>query len=212
MHADFWHQKWKDNEIGFHMDQPHPMLVQYVERLAPAPAARIFLPLCGKTLDIGWLLSRGYRVAGAELSETAVRQLFGQLGLEPQVEQVGSLSRFSGPDIDIFVGDIFALSAPQLGAVDAVYDRAALVALPESTRAEYTAHLRGISRHAPQLLITFEYDQGQMSGPPFAVSGHEVGEHYGAHFAIELLESVNVPGGLKGHCEASEVLWLLREE
>jgi len=212
MHADFWHQKWKDNEIGFHMDQPHPMLVQYVERLAPAPDARIFLPLCGKTLDIGWLLSRGYRVAGAELSETAVRQLFEQLGQEPQVEKVGNLNRFSGPDIDIFVGDIFTLSAPQLGPVDAVYDRAALVALPESTRADYTVHLRGISRQAPQLLITFEYDQGQMSGPPFAVSGNEVEEHYGAHFAIELLESVNVPGGLKNRCEASEVLWLLRNE
>ena len=210
MEADFWHQRWKDNEIAFHNSAAHPLLRRYFDTLSLSEHSRIFLPLCGKTLDIAWLLAQGHRVVGAELSELAIRQLFVELGVEPKVTKVGNALLYSAEAIDIFVGDIFELSAEMLGPVDAVYDRAALVALPEAMRNRYSEHLTSISCTAPQLLITFEYDQRLMEGPPFSVDGEEVGLRYGKSYDVSLLETVTVAGGLKGKVAATERIWLLR--
>lgn len=209
MEAGFWHQRWEKNEIGFHESKANPLLVRHFDALSLPAGSRVFLPLCGKTLDIRWLLSRGYRVAGAELSGIAVGQLFEELGVEPAISKLGEVDRYRANDIDIFVGDIFALSGGMLGQVDAVYDRAALVALPEEMRERYTAHLREITNEAPQLLINFEYDQTLMNGPPFSVSNEEVSRHYGSSHRLSLLESAEVVGGLKGKCPAKENVWLL---
>jgi thiopurine S-methyltransferase len=97
-----------------------------------------------------------------------------------------------------------------LGPVDAVYDRAALVALPASMRDRYIAHLTSITAKAPQLLICYEYDQSAMEGPPFSITGEEVLRYYAATYDAKLLASAEVPGGLKGKCSAKEHVWLLR--
>jgi thiopurine S-methyltransferase len=211
MDANFWHQKWEKNDIGFHNSEANPLLVGYFKELALARGSRVFLPLCGKTLDIAWLLSRGYRVAGAELSRLAIEQLFAGLGVEPEITRVGDHDRYSAQGIDIFVGDIFALSGKILGPVDAVYDRAALVALPEAMRNRYTAHLMAITGKAPQLLISYEYDQSRLEGPPFSIRNAEVRRHYADNYDLALLASQDVPGGLKGQCAATENVWLLRK-
>jgi thiopurine S-methyltransferase len=166
--------------------------------------------LCGKTLDISWLLSNGYRVAGAELSQRAIEQLFRERGEQPAISAIGQVERWSAQHLDVFVGDIFALSKERLGPVDAVYDRAALVAFPAEMRDRYTAHLTRMTGEAPQLLICYEYDQRVMDGPPFSVSNEEVTRHYAAHYEVTLFASAEVPGGLKGKCPAKENVWLLK--
>lgn len=210
MDGSFWHQKWERNDIGFHESKANPLLVKHFGALELIKGARVFLPLCGKTLDIHWLLSTGYRVAGAELSMIAVQQLFAELEMTPTVEKVGHLHRYSDEDIDIFVGDIFELSASMLGAIDAIYDRAALVALPPELRTQYTAHLSAITEAAPQLLICYEYNQSQLDGPPFSISKEEIDEKYGNTYDVTLLDRLMVAGGLKGKLPASEYVWLLK--
>lgn len=209
MEPQFWHDRWASNEIGFHKSEANPLLVKYVDDLSLANGSRVFLPLCGKTLDIGWLLSRSYRVAGVELSVRAIEQLFLELKVTPTVTRVGRLDHYSAPQLDLFVGDIFDLTPEQLGSVDAIYDRAALVALPPDMRARYAAYLTALTAHAPQLLISFEYDQRLMDGPPFSVSRDEVRQHYGDRYDVVLLTSLDVPGGLKGRCQATETVYLL---
>ena len=159
MDAGFWRQRWERNEIAFHEGEANPLLVTYFSALSLPEGSRVFVPLCGKTRDIHWLLSHHYRVAGAELSEIAVKQLFSDLGVEPAITVIDQVRRYSSNDIDIFVGDIFSLSRSILGPIDAIYDRAALVAFPESMRDQYTAHLIEITDRAPQLLISYDYDQ-----------------------------------------------------
>lgn len=210
MHADFWHQRWEKNEIHFHESEANPLLVKHFSALLLAEGSRVFLPLCGKTLDIAWLLTQGCRVAGAELSKIAVEQLFAELGVTPAISQVGALAHYSAEDIDIYLGDIFDLSGAVLGSVDAIYDRAALVALPDTMRGRYAAHLTAITQHAPQLLICFVYDQSQLAGPPFSISNEEVNQHYGNIYDLTLLESAPMASGLKGQTPASENVWLLR--
>ncbi|TGM95768.1 thiopurine S-methyltransferase [Leptospira yasudae] len=210
MEANFWHQRWGKNEIAFHEKEANPLLVEHFKKLSLPDGARIFVPLCGKTLDISWLLTKGYRVVGAELSTIAIDQLFSQLGLEPKITKTGALDHYSAENIDIFVGDIFLLSKEWLGSVQAIYDRAALVALPEEMRDRYTNHILNLTNAAPQLLICYEYDQNSMEGPPFSVSNEEVNRHYNEKYDLNLIVSREVIGGLKGKCEAIENVWLLQ--
>ncbi|MFI3118610.1 MAG: thiopurine S-methyltransferase [Methylococcaceae bacterium] len=210
MEASFWHQKWERGDIAFHESEANLFLVEHFEKLNPAKGSRVFLPLCGKTRDIAWLLAHDYRVVGAELSELAVNELFKELGLEPEISKVEKLARYSAKDIDLLVGDIFDVSAEFLGPVNAIYDRAALVALPAGVREQYTSQLMNITDTAPQLLITYEYDQRLIAGPPFSVNADEVKRHYGATYQLNSVESKNVAGGLRGKVASTETAWLLQ--
>ncbi len=212
MDADFWHQRWQSNQIAFHEGQANDLLVQYFRALYGGKERRIFLPLCGKTRDISWLMSEGYPVVGAELSEMAIKQLFQELEITPRRSEIGSLIHYSADGIDILVGDIFDVSADVLGRVDIIYDRAALVALPDNMRSRYGSHLDHITSLAPQFLLTFEYDQSLMDGPPFSVTEDEIRRCYGDQRNLKRIASVDVAGGLKGRCPATENLWMLTAE
>ena len=211
MDAHFWHQKWEQNDIAFHERDTNPFLIKYFDLLSLSKNNRVFLPLCGKTLAIHWLLSNGYRVVGSELSEIAIKQLFSELAIEPKTKAINEIRCYSADNIDIFVGDIFDLSRGVLGRVDAIYDRAALVALPETMRNRYTAHLMEITDRAPQLLICLDYDQSLLDGPPFSVTETEVHQYYQDSYDLTALASVDVVGGLKGKCPAKENVWLLKQ-
>lgn len=209
MEANFWHSRWEENNIGFHLPQPNPKLVQYFKQLNLKENDRVLVPLCGKTIDIAWLLAQGMRVVGVELSPIAIEQLFAELKVTPNKSNEGKLTKFSGPQLDIFVGDIFDLNRKVLGHVDAIYDRAAIVALPDDLRARYAAHLIQIAPKAKQLLISYEYDQSLIAGPPFAVTSKHIHNYYQGHYQITELDRLNVEGGLKGLYPAQEAVWLL---
>lgn len=208
MDPEFWRGKWRDGQLGWHQPAAHPMLARHLPALDLPAGARVFVPLCGKSLDLHWLRANGFRVAGAELVETAVEQLFSELGLEPEVRRLGPVTRYAAEMVEVFAGDLFALDRATLGHVDAVYDRAALVALPAETRPAYAAHVTALAGGAPQLVITFDYDPRRMEGPPFAVPEHEVRALYPAYDAAPL-ESAELAGGLKGFCPATETAWRL---
>ncbi len=209
MEENFWHERWENNNIGFHQSDAEPQLVEYFSKLSLEPNSRVFLPLCGKTLDISWLLSKGCKVVGAELNKSAIEQLFKELSITPTIKNIGDLDHYSADNIDIFVGNIFNVSKELLGNVDAIYDRAALVALPEDMRNEYTKHLIDITDKAPQLLICLEYDQSQMEGPPFSINSDKVKQHYANSYNLTFLGNKKMPDGLKGCDEVTEHAWLL---
>ena len=194
MQPEFWHDRWARHQIGFHEAAVNPLLVEHFPALGKLrPGSRVFVPLCGKTLDIDWLLARGHQVIGVELSEVAVRELHERIG-DPE-------------GLDVIVGDLFELTAERLGPIDAVYDRAALIALPAEMRTRYVAHLKAITRNAPQLLITLAYDQSAADGPPFSVTDEEVRVHYD-DFKCERLAMRH--STVKGSVPAVETVWRLR--
>ncbi len=209
MDKDFWHRRWQRNEIGFHASKPNDFLVQYFEKLALPPDSLVFVPLCGKTLDISWLLAQGHRVVGIELDLTAVEQLFQQLDMVPEKQDIGdTMCCYQGPGIKIYQGDFFELTQAQLGSVDAIYDRAALVALPENMRVSYCQHMLEICSATKQLLVVFEYDQSQMSGPPFSVTESDIRKYYGRDYKISKLEIQK--SDVRG-LAVDELAWLLIE-
>lgn len=209
MEPEFWHRRWESKEIAFHEPDGNALLKKWIHELGLIDDQRIFIPLCGKTRDIGWLLSQGLRVVGAELSEEAVRELFQDLRIDPEISATDVFNVYSGPNLDVFVGDFFELSGAMIGEVRAIYDRAALVAMPSHLRGKYSDTLIQITNRAPQLVICFEYDQSLMDGPPFSVNAAEIASHYAAMYELKSLEKVEVPGGLKGVCAAKEQVWCL---
>jgi len=210
MEASFWYEKWEVGQIGFHQNKPHDLLVKHIDKLSLEKNARIFLPLCGKTLDIAYLLENEFRVVGIELSEIAINALFEGLQISPEISTIANFKRYQAKNIEIYMGDIFDLNADQLGTIDASYDRAALIALPLETRQRYSEHLANITRNAQQLSISLEYDQSIMNGPPFSVSNTEMKQHYAKQYDMKCLESNIDEKGLKGKIPATESAWILR--
>lgn len=187
MQADFWHSRWNSNQIGFHQSQVNAYLQQYWPALAVAAGERVLVPLCGKSLDMLWLAGQGLQVVGVELSEKAVEDFFSEHQLQPQVTQEGAFKVFRCKDIEIYCGDFFALSAQEVSGCSALYDRAALIALPADMRRRYVAHLQAILPASVKgLLITLDYDQSQIDGPPFAVTDAEVQTLLASWHPVEL--------------------------
>ncbi len=186
------------------------MLAACFPALSLAEHSRIFVPLCGKSRDIAWLMSEGHRVVAVELSELAIQQLFQEMAVDPTTATSNSLKRYSAPNLDVFAGDVFELDRNAIGDVDAVYDRAALVALAAEARCAYAAHIHEITQAAPQLVICLEYDQNKMDGPPFSVDEHEMIDLYGQRYDVSLLSRSLLEGGLKGVTPVQQTAWLLR--
>lgn len=208
MRSEFWIDCWNNNDIGFHEEQANPLLTNNFNKISLNNGDKVLLPLCGKTSSIPWLMSLGYCVVGIELSKLAIEQLFTDLAITPSISTVGNIHKYSAENIEIFVGDIFEISQQMLGNIAAVYDRGALVALPENMRQQYTSHLMQISAYAPQLLICYDYQQSLMQGPPFAINQAEVVSHYQDKYQITLLES-QLAGFSSNALEVKENAWLL---
>jgi len=179
MEAPFWHERWAKHEIGFHMPKPHAALERYWGSLNLPKGSRVFVPLAGKSLDLVWLARQGHSVVGIELSPVAVAEFHAEHPDETA--------------IDLRCGDFFDLTPATLGPIDAIFDRASLVALPPAMRRDYALHITRLSPPGTQnLLVTMEYDQSQMKGPPHAVLESEVQDLYGAQHEIETLERIEV--------------------
>ncbi|MFQ6575650.1 thiopurine S-methyltransferase [Pseudomonas sp. UM16] len=186
MHAEFWHSRWASNQIGFHQSRVNSYLQQYWPALTLTAGERVLVPLCGKSLDMLWLAGQGLQVLGVELSERAVEDFFEEHQLQPQVEQSGAFKVYRCEDIEIRCGDFFALTAEDVRGCSALYDRAAVIALPAEMRKRYVAHLQAILPvTAKGLLITLDYDQAQIDGPPFAVTDVEVQVLFAAWHPVE---------------------------
>ncbi len=197
MNLDFWHDKWERMEIGFHLDKVNPQLQAYWPQVAVPPGGAVLVPLCGKSLDLIWLRRQGWSVVGIELSEIALDALAqafaSELNLTLNKTDEDGRTLYRGDGVLLIAGDFFSIRHDWLqqqagGRIAAVYDRAAMVALPATMRAAYCRQMLALTEAAPQLLIALDYDQSRRNGPPFAVTAAELQQHYGGHYRIETLE------------------------
>src|SRR5690606_2729087 len=189
MNADFWLERWREGQTHFHQSRITPLLQKYWPTLDLPQGSRVLVPLCGKTLDMLWLAEQGHQVLGVELSPLAVEQFFSENNLRPEMRTSSAGRHYLAGNIEIICGDIFALDATSLAACTGVYDRAALVALPAAMRAHYVDHVYGhLSRQYQGLLLTLDYPQDQMDGPPFSLGDNEVQSLYAAHSCAEIID------------------------
>ena len=189
MDPEFWLQRWREGRTGFHQQQATPWLLEYWPRLALAPDSQVLVPLAGKSLDLAWLAGQGHRVFGVELSPLAVAQFFTEHELTPQVSESRYGRRYRAGNIELICGDVFGLDAEALAGCTAIYDRAAMIALPPELRRRYVGEVYGrLPAACRGLLITLDYPQSEKAGPPFAVPETEVRERYGRDWEVAILE------------------------
>ncbi len=215
MESNYWHQRWQLNDIKFNQDKPSESLQRYWKDLGLKADDRVFVPLCGKSIDMVWIAQQGQLVIGVELSPIACEAFFTENNLAFDLKQYGNFKIYAGDRITLFCGDIFDLTPELIGKIDAVFDRAALVALPSQLQKSYAEHITKIlDSNAKMLLATLCYDQEKMSGPPFSVDENEIYQLYGAHFKItklldEAIAQISPHHKAKGLTEANNVVYSL---
>lgn len=209
MENSAWLKMWEENTTGWHRDEVNPFLERNYEVLKDSKT--IFIPLCGKTLDIPWLVSHGHKVVGCELSHIAIVDLYKSLDIKPDIMEVENFKIYNGGDITIFEGDFFNLTSELLGTIDGIYDRGALVALKKDIRDNYTKHLQAITNSAKQLVIVYNYDQEKRGYfPPFSISQEELNTQYSSYKSIELIDSIHLTNGIDADGTiATEKAWFL---
>jgi thiopurine S-methyltransferase len=172
--------------------------------------------LCGKSVDMMRLAAQGYSVVGAELSPLAVQDFFAVNGLQAQRRQAGPFTVYSAGAISIWCGDFFALPNEATQCIAAVYDRAALIALPADMQAKYADKLRSLlPPGTPVLLVSLTYPDGAIAGPPFSTPGAQVNRLFAATHDIAMLEECDGLVGSpvlrqRGVSRLEEAAYLLR--
>ena len=193
MNPDFWHDRWHEGRIGFHQETVTPWLPKLWPTLALPAGSRVFVPLAGKSLDLLWLRAQGHRVLGVELSRLAVEQFFAEHGFTPTTRESRHGTHYVHDGIELICGDAFALDAEALADCDAVFDRAALIALPPALRQRYVAELCAqLPSGCRGLLVTLEYPQDQKAGPPFSVDEAEERALYECDWTVSVLERADI--------------------
>ena len=191
----FWHERWSENRIGFHQSDFNRWLSKYWSSLGLSGEESVFVPLCGKSRDMLWLREQGHQVTGVELSDLACRDFFAEQGVDIDAFDDGAFHRRERDGICLLAGDVFKTTRTVLNSPKAIYDRAALIALPPEMRVDYAAQIAKLTVSGDQmLLIALEYDN-ERNEPPFSVKGDEVRRLYSAEFVIEELDSADLNEG-----------------
>ncbi len=186
MDCDFWLEKWISGDTKFDQGKPNPNLLENWARLVSKPS-NVFVPLCGRSIDLRWLSEQGHNVLGVELSAVAIESFFDGLKIAYSKKAEGTFTRYESQSISILEGDFFELSVDHLKEVQAVYDRAWIVAFPPALRAKYAEHLKKIvPKNSPMLVVSLEYPGGLIDGPPFSVDETELCGLYGESSVTKL--------------------------
>ena len=189
---EYWHNRWDKEQTGWHRAIYNDLLLKHWPSINAPSGGQVIVPLCGKSLDMLWLAEQGYNVVGLEMVEQAVQAYFEENKLETVSNEIGKHIKYSSPPFTIFQGDLFDLEAGVVQA-DAWYDRAAMVALPNSLREDYVKQIcQQTKPGASGLLITFAYPQEQMDGPPFALHDEDVFGFFTDGFEVECLEKIDL--------------------
>ena len=212
---EFWHNKWAANQIGFHLEDVNPLLVEFWKETEPSYEKSVFVPLCGKSEDLIWLASKHEDVQGVELSQIAVRAFFSEHFYTPTVTQInGQHELYQFDELSVYTGDYF--TAP-IQPVDIIYDRASLVALPAEMRVQYVERLKQLLKPGGKiLLVTLDYDQDEMTGPPFSVPKLEIDQLFAGHKITLLNQDIaddeHPKIAKKGLSRFSEEVYLIESE
>ena len=195
MNADFWLDRWRTNQTGWHAAETNKHLVSRLPLLGDSNGRWTLVPLCGKSVDMEYLATQGRKVLGIDLSAIACRAFLEASGRAYSHHEVGGMVHFESTDIKLIFGDLFAIEPEELPPIASCYDRACLIALTPEQRRLYARWLaRAMPEGAVSLLIAVEYPPGEKSGPPHSVPTDEVYALFEPYFSIELLERTDVLG------------------
>lgn len=194
METEYWLKRWREGRTGWHHEEVMPLLVQHWSALNVRPSARVLVPLCGKSLDMLWLSQQGMRVLGIDVSPIAIESFLAENQLHARTRSTAEGTHYEvtnapGGDIEIINGDVFEADSEAVAQCAAFYDRAALIAMPAPMRDRLAndVYLQ-LPADSSGLLITLDYPEHEMQGPPFSVDDAEVHRLFDRQWNVERLE------------------------
>ncbi|GFN97348.1 thiopurine s-methyltransferase [Plakobranchus ocellatus] len=220
-----WKRMWEFDEIDFHNEQVHQTLIEYLDRLGPCgKPANIFVPLCGKSLDVKWLADQGVQTVGLDGVHKALEQFYTEHGLDweetnvPALGGAGKLLSSKDGRLKLYCGDITDFTVEVGGCFDAVWDRAAVVALNREDVERYVQIMKGLVRPGGCILLeSEEFEASDFDGitdvllklpPPHAMFEDEIRRLYEPEFTVKpLSRSLRKVGENSVH----DVMYLLRK-
>jgi thiopurine S-methyltransferase len=186
---EFWLDRWRLAQTAFHQLSVDRFLSAYWPALNPSATGSVFVPLCGKSLDLLWLRDRGHSVVGVELSVVALESFCQEHGIPARRRLLADFDVYEADNFRLLRGDFFKLTRLMLGNASLIYDRAALISWAPSLQTAYVKHMTTLSAAGTQtLLVALEYPQDKMKGPPFSVTTDEVHHLYASGHSIEELD------------------------
>ncbi len=187
---EYWLKRWESSDISFHQDKVNYKLISFIHKMKAKKGDAVFVPLCGKSLDMLWLLNHGFRVVGMELSPIACRAFFSENNLDVQVVEYNNFTCFKSRNIEIFCGDFFEIN-PKDVAVSSVYDRGALVAFHPDLWHKYATRLMQITNKKADILLLALETSCKVQGPPFPIDASEIDLLFGEDYLITQLKREN---------------------
>lgn len=196
MELSYWQSRWNKGHTGFHMHGGYPALARHWDSLEISGDANVLVPLCGKSDDLDFLSKKTGSVTGVEISGRAVHEFFRERKIDVSKRNSYGFSIYSGHNIELWCGDFFRFPEIHTPSFDLIYDKAALIALPEQMRKRYASKIISLTDlHTQYLLHHFEYDQKEMTGPPFSVSKEEIQFYFESDYNINVLEEAEMDIG-----------------
>jgi len=214
MGLNFWLDSWKDNKIPFHQKQINPILKQQINHLNLSKGDIVLVPLCGKSLDMLWLAELGYKVIGVELSEIAVEEFYTESNIIPTIDVYAGYKHYKSESIDIICGDFFNIDLSTIKTINAIYDRAALIALPNKLRESYIKRISEISQKGVKVLLIVIESQEKNIGPPYQIDVNDITKLYSRDFLVDKIYQKNIENISQhikklGYKEIKDVVYLL---
>lgn len=184
---------WDDKDTGFHQPLVLPDLLTHESTFLTKPS-RVFVPLCGKTVDLVYLADKGHDVYGCEFIESAVKDFFTEQSLEYTTSMTSDMStmvyKAVSKKITLYCGDFFALKSKDIGKFDGIWDRASLVAVEPSQREEYGKVMKDLMSSGGKYLLNSYIITGEKyKGPPHSVPIDDIEKCFGSFCEIKQLDS-----------------------
>nr|CAB3267191.1 thiopurine S-methyltransferase-like [Phallusia mammillata] len=198
MELGYWSNRWKTGDVQFHKEDVHYDLIENENKLLPQQGS-VFFPLCGKTVDMAYLASKGHTVVGLEFDEEPIKSFFSENKLKYNITEIEDypFKKYQccnqGADITIYQGDINHATVNFLGKFDAIWDRGSFVAINTNDRTMYTNLILGIMKPNTQYyLLCVEFDSSVFGGPPHSTTQADVQKHFGKHCHVTPLKRSNI--------------------
>ena len=170
------------------MSEVYPGLTEFWPKLSLKQNSTVLVPLCGKSLDMLWLAEQGFHVVGIEASSKALEQFMEKSGQQFSRTHSHGYTVFKSPKIELWQGNFMNFPEHALHSIDAIYDKAAIVALPPEMRNRYASKLLNLGNRSMEIFLqSFEYEQTEMHGPPFSVDENEIHTHFSHRFDITIM-------------------------
>lgn len=206
MNKTYWLNRWETGNIRFNQPTPHRFLIKHYQSLGLHPHEQVFVPLCGKSIDMIWIMAQDQRVIGVEISPIAILDFLKENKLDAVEFKDGAFQVYQNASFTLYNGDLFNLTAKHLSEIKAVYDRGSLTAMPPNTlRSQYVDWVKNtIPENCKILLVVLEHGAPDVMEPPFSTTLEEVNLCFANQFSVTQLEREYI-AEIPAHWEARGV-------